>query len=148
MPGMIKVCVASSATVFVPRTVATTTTASTGFRDSTAFGAYGTGNCCGCSGSYVEIGQRYKKKLLYHCLVCARSYLHGINVGLTFAGLQALRPPVTNVSVACSSTVIIPSTARSTATGSARFLEHTALWARHLVARGDGWRSRVDWCGD
>ena len=135
VPGMTKVCVASSATFFEPRTAATTTTNLTGFLDSNTFGAYGTGNCCGCSGSYVEIGQRYKeKKLLYHCLVCARRHLHGINIELTFAGLQALRPPVTNVSVACSSAVIIPSTARSTATGSARFLERTALWARHRIS--------------
>ena len=118
-PRVLKVWVPSTSAVFEPRTAATTTTNLTGFLDSNTFGAYGTGNCCGCSGSYVEIGQRYKeKKLLYHCLVCARRHLHGINIELTFAGLQALRPPVTNVSVACSSAVIIPSTARSTATGS------------------------------
>ena len=135
VPGMIKLCVASSATVFEPRTAATTTTNLTGFLDSNTFGAYGTGNCCGCSGSYVEIGQRYKeKKLLYHCLVCARRHLHGINIELTFAGLQALRPPVTNVSVACSSAVIIPSTARSATTDYTRLCKHAALRTFHRIS--------------
>ena len=55
VPGMTKLCVAHSATVFEPRTAVTTTTASTGFRDGTAFGAYktqscGSGRCCLCVG--------------------------------------------------------------------------------------------------
>ena len=53
---------------------------------------------------------------------------------LTFAaGLHALNPPVLHVSVPSSSAVLEPGTARSTTTGSARFLERAALYARHLI---------------
>ena len=72
-----------------------------------------------------------------HCL-SARIYLHGINLGLTFAGLDTLKPPVISVSVVGTSTILIPITARSATTGFAGFPEHAALWARHLIARGDG----------
>ena len=41
-----------------------------------------------------------------------------ISLELTFAGLDALKPPVISVSVAVTSTILIPSTARSTTTGS------------------------------
>ena len=56
---------------------------------------------------------------------------------LTFAGLHALKPPVISVSVAGTSAVFIPSPTRSATTGSAGFLEHATLWARHLIASGD-----------
>ena len=58
--------------------------------------------------------------------------------GLTFAGCESLEPPVISVSVAGTSTMLIPTTARSATAGSAGFLERTTLWARHLIARGDG----------
>ena len=58
-------------------------------------------------------------------------YLRVISLALTLAGLHALKPPVIDVSVAGPSTVLKPSTARSTTTDSAGFLEHAALWARH-----------------
>ena len=58
--------------------------------------------------------------------------------GLTFAGLHALRPPVINVSVAGTPAVLEPSTPRSATTGSARFPERAALWARHVIVSGDG----------
>ena len=41
---MTKIHVASTSTVFEPRTSATATTASARFLDDAAFGAYGTGN--------------------------------------------------------------------------------------------------------
>ena len=50
-----------------------------------------------------------------------------------------------NVFVVRSSAVLIPSTAGSATTGSAGFLERTALWTRHLV---DKEGVRADWCGD
>ena len=56
-------------------------------------------------------------------------YLHASSLELTFAGLRALEPPVVNVSVASTSAVLIPRTARSTTTDSAGFREHAALWA-------------------
>ena len=68
--------------------------------------------------------------------VIARLYLQWGRLGLTFTGLRALGPPVVSVSVV--SAVLIPSAARSAATGSAGFLERAALWARHLIVRGDG----------
>ena len=74
--------------------------------------------------------------------------LHVIGLELTFARLHAFRPAVIDIFVAISSAVLEPSTARSATTDSAGFLKRTALWARHLIARGDGERFRVDWCGD
>ena len=53
-----------------------------------------------------------------------------LSPGLTFAGLHALKPPVIDVSVAGTSAVLKPSTARSATTDSAGFLEGAALWAR------------------
>ena len=74
--------------------------------------------------------------------------LHGFSLVLTFADLDALRPPMTSVSVAGTSTIIKPSTARSTATVSAGFSERAALWAHHLIGGGDGQCARAEWCGD
>ena len=65
-------------------------------------------------------------------------HLHVIGLALTFAGFNALKPPVVSVSVASTSAILIPSTTRSATTDSAGFLERAALWARHLVGRGDG----------
>ena len=47
-----------------------------------------------------------------------------VNLGLTFAGLQALKPAV---SVAGTSTILIPSPARSATTDSPGFLERAAV---------------------
>ena len=54
-------------------------------------------------------------------------HLHAIGLELTFAGLHAFRPPVINISVADSSAVLEPSTARSATTDSAGFLEDATL---------------------
>ena len=54
----------------------------------------------------------------------ANMYLHVVNIELTFAGLHTLRPPVISVSVP---TILIPSTARSTTTDSARLFKLAAL---------------------
>ena len=59
-------------------------------------------------------------------------------LGLTSAGLNAVEPPVISVSFASTSAVLKPSTTRSATTASAGFFERAALWARHLIARGDG----------
>ena len=42
-----------------------------------------------------------------------------VSLGLTRAGLLALKPPVTNVVVVGASAILIPSTAKSATTGSA-----------------------------
>ena len=60
-----------------------------------------------------------------------------MSLELTLASLHAIKPPVTNVSVAGTSAVLKPSTARSAATDSAGFLEGAALWARHRIS--DRW---------
>ena len=61
-------------------------------------------------------------------------HLHALSLELTFAGLHALKPPVINVSVAGTSTVLKPSTTRSATTDSAGFPERAALWARHRIS--------------
>ena len=61
-------------------------------------------------------------------------YLHVIKLELTLAGLYAFKPPVINIFVAGSSTVLEPSTARSAATDSAGFLERAALRTRHSMS--------------
>ena len=53
--------------------------------------------------------------------------LHITSLGLTFAGLNALKPPVINISVDNTRAVLIPSTARSATTGYAGFLEVAAF---------------------
>ena len=53
---------------------------------------------------------------------------------LTFAGLDALKPVVTSLSVAGTATILIPSTARSATTDSAGFLECATVWARPLIS--------------
>ena len=62
--------------------------------------------------------------------------------------MDALKPVVINISLVGTSAVLIPSTTRSATTGPAGFFERTALCARHLIVRGDGYRSRVGWCRD
>ena len=54
-------------------------------------------------------------------------HLHAITLELTFASLHALKPAVTSVSVAGTSAVLIPSTARSATADSAGFLERVTL---------------------
>ena len=63
---------------------------------------------------------------------------HGFSFGLTLAGLDALKPPVIYVFVCSTSAVLIPTTARSATTDSARFLERATLEARHVSGRDEG----------
>ena len=58
---------------------------------------------------------------------------HAIGLELTFADLDALRPPVINVPVADTSAILKPSTARSATTDSAGFLERATPSARHRI---------------
>ena len=60
-----------------------------------------------------------------------RMYLFLISLELTFTCLHALKPLVINIFVVVTSTVPEPSTTRSAATASARFLERAAFGARH-----------------
>ena len=61
-------------------------------------------------------------------------HLHAGNTELTFAGLHSLKPPVINISVADTSTVLVPSTARSATTDSAGLLKLAAPRALHLMS--------------
>ena len=64
------------------------------------------------AGAYVGIGQNTKR--FEH----GSSHLLGVStMGLTFAGLRALGPTVVSVSI--TSTVLVPSSARSATTDSA-----------------------------
>ena len=94
-------------------------------------------------GGYMRllISRHKKRKILSHSLFSLsemRFYMTS-DIELTFAGFDAFRPLVTDVSVGDTSTVLIPSTARSATTASARFLERAALWTSHGIS---------DHCGD
>ena len=65
-----------------------------------------------------------------------------VNVGLTFAGVQAVKPAVNHICVAGTPTVLVPSTIRSATTDSTRFLERAALWTYHN-RRGNSMRRGV-----
>ena len=74
-----------------------------------------------------------RKPLQYNCQQSLSSslhdfvlYLHAISLELTFASFDALNPPVINVPVVDTSTILEPGTARSATTDSAGFLERTA----------------------
>ena len=118
VPRVAELRVTSTAAVSEPRTAATTTTCFPRFLDGAAFEAHGPDGrrCCGCRCVYVSIGQRNDKTVSSYRLVIE---LHVISLALTFAGLHAFRPPVSNVFAAKSSAVLEPSTARSATTDSA-----------------------------
>ena len=125
--------VTSTSAVSEPRTTATAATNFPRFRDDAAFGANGTDarrRGCWCMWIVQNTKDENMKTVT---VVCERIYLQGVTLGLTFAGLRALRPAVINVFVANTSTIFIPSTARSATTDSAGFLERAALWARHRI---------------
>ena len=69
--------------------------------------------------------------------------MQGFDLGLTFAGRDALKPLMMSVPVADNSTVLEPSTTRSATTGSAGFRKRAALWTRHRTSDhwGNGWRA-------
>ena len=68
-------------------------------------------------------------------------YLHVVSLALTFACVHALKPTVAHVSVAITSTIPVPSTARSATTDSPGFLEHAAGWTCHH-RRDNDWRDK------
>ena len=111
---MIKLGVNSTSAVSEPSTAATAASKFPRFRDDAAFGAYGTHGrsllYCHCVN--MGIGQNAKP-------VCENIYLPNVSLGLTFAGLDAIKPPVISVSVANTSTTLMPGTTRSATTSSA-----------------------------
>ncbi len=73
-----------------------------------------------------------KREMLHQSMVSlSDDYLHIISLELTFAGIHTFEPPVINVAVAGTATVLKPSTSRSATTESAGFTERAAFWARH-----------------
>ena len=85
------------------------------------------------AGVFMCIGQDTKTKILNsHCLVYVIMHLqHVVSLELTFAGRHTIKPLVINMFVAGTSTVLKPSTARSTTTSSAGFPERAAFGACH-----------------
>ena len=147
IPRVIKVCVTRTSTVFKPGTAATATTLFGRFLDGPTFVACGTyyrSRDCFCC-IHVGIDLRHSQSLFN---LSKHLCTYVISLELTFAGLDAIKPPVISVSVAGTSTVLIPSTARSATTDSAGFLERAALWARHLLGNGEVYGARTGWCGD
>ena len=59
---------------------------------------------------------------------------YDVGLELTFAGVHALRPPVTNIMVVDTRALLVPSTARSATTLSAGFLERATFEARHCCS--------------
>ena len=131
IPRVIEFCVTRRSTVSEPRTSATTTTAFAGVLHGAAFGTHRTDHsrrrACWW-GLHVNIGQGHKEKEYNH-----NNYLHALCLELTFAGLHALKPFMINISVACTSALFIPGTARSATTNSAGLLEYAALSTRHRI---------------
>ena len=123
VPRVIKFCVASTSAVSEPRTAASATTRFARSFNSAAFGTHRTGDTRRVRWYYLygSIGQTSNR----HCQHVFT--LHVIRFRLTFAGLNAIKPPVINVFVAGTSAGLIPSTARSATTDYARFLEPAAL---------------------
>ena len=132
IPRAIKFCVTGTSAFPKPRTTATATTPHARFPDRAAFGAYGT-DCRrrGCWSAYVGVGHRHKRRTRYNNHRARMHLPPGIYFKRTFASLQTLKPPVIYVSVAGTSAVLKPSTARSATTAPARFLERAAFGARH-----------------
>ena len=143
VPRVITLAVTSTSAVSEPRATATAATAFSGSHDDAAFGAYGPDGrcrgCCWCVCVCVSLAKTQRQKHENsHCLVCERIYLPDISLGLTFAGIDALKPPVIRVSVAGTSTILIPSAARSATTDSTGFVKRATLWARRPTVRDDG----------
>ena len=116
---MIELGVTSTSAVSEPRTSATAAACFPRFRDDTAFGAYKTDSRRrGCWCAYVSLVKIIRTR--EQSLLGLRGiYLPDVSLRLTFAGLDALKPPVISISATNMSTILIPTTARSAATGSA-----------------------------
>ena len=130
VPRVLKSCVTSTSAVFEPGTPESTATHFPRFPDGAAFGAYRT-DCRRRRSCWVFVGQTQKEKKHYNMYCVHDGLLHVTSLGLTFAGLRALRPPVVYVFVCSTAAVLVPSTARGTATDSAGFPKPPALWTRH-----------------
>ena len=83
---------------------------------------------------------KHTKRALWKSLPSVRKHEStDVNLRLTFAGLNAFKPAVTEVVVACTSTILMPRTARSATTDSTSILERAALGtdcSRRSVWRG------------
>ena len=76
------------------------------------------------AGVYVGIGENTNRKREKITAESVQGSLYMALVLLTFAGLDALKPPVTSVFVAGTSAVLIPSTASSATTDLAGFRKY------------------------
>ena len=136
MPRVIKVCVTCTSAVFEPRTAVTATTSFARSLDDAAFGACRIEDRRSddwCLYMWILVKTTKRKPLQYNSQQSLSSslrefvlYLHVISLELTFASFDALNPPVINVPVVDTSTILEPSTTGSATTDSAGFLERTA----------------------
>ena len=117
---MTQLGVPSASTVSEPRTAGTTTTAFSRLLNVAAFAAHGPAGHRRRDHWYLHMRALVKetksKTLSSHRLVMQP---HVVTLELTFAGLHAFRPPMTNIFAAKSSAVLEPSTTRSATTDSA-----------------------------
>ena len=131
VPRVLNLFVASGSrsTFFEPRTAAATATHFPGFLDGNAFAAYRTdGDCwrftCGKLMweivKYRERGNEGRRRVGNRPKCnCSRYFIELVSLELTFACLHSVKPPVTQVSVGNTSTLLVPSAARSATTDSA-----------------------------
>ena len=122
VPRVMELGVTSSSAVSEPRTTATAATDFSRFRDRAAFGAYQP-DCRRRDCSCAYVGNTQTQNQEKQSPLGITQDLHG----LTFAGLESLKPPVISVSVASASALLIPSTARSATADFVRFSECAAL---------------------
>ena len=138
VPQVMNLVVISTSTKSEPRATATTTTDFSRFLDGAALGTYQT-DCrrrdCTCVYIHACVKTQRQERENNRSLFVLREELYR---ALTFAGLDALKPPVISASVAGTSAAMIPSTARSTTTDFTRVLERATLWAYHLVGSSYG----------
>ena len=138
---MFEVGVPSTSTVSKPRTAAAATADFAGFLNCAASEAYGArGLYSGFWCLRVDNGRRHiettRRKSSIFFSSMGKRVSNMFNLLLTFAGLDALKPAVTGVSIARTSAISIPGPTRGATTDSPRFLELATVWA-HCYRRGD-----------
>ena len=139
MPRVTKVCFRNTSAVSEPRTTAATTATFAGFQNDAALEANETERHCRDSCfERVENGQAHEEtNNIMKVTISVSKHAHSVvHLRLTFAGLHALKPAVIHVLVASTSTILVPSTARSATTDSPRSLECAAVWAYTNAHRG------------
>ena len=132
VPRVTKLCVTGTSAVSEPRPSTAATAEFAGFPHDAALGAYSIyGDCRNCVFVSNKWSIVHERKVQGNSLSSGSKHACiAVDLGLTFAGLHALDPTVSHVSVTGCPTILIPSATRSTTTDSSGFLEHAAVWTR------------------